>query len=148
MQEQIKSTTPLDDHAEAMLWFLESNPSERGKILEYFDEATAKMLAQSRMVHYQSEGELFFITHRGISFLRERGRGRKVLAELSWKHNIHEMTADRAIELFAPQTPSPLITAEGVLVNESPRKPKFQKVKAPTYAKSKHLPKKPKTKKL
>lgn len=142
----------IDDVAESLLWFLESNPSPMEEVFKHFDQETARNLCRSRMIHFQGKDCHFFITHHGIAFLRSRGRGRKKLAELSWKHNPHEMTAERAIELFAPSSSSPTVTAEGVLVNEIPRKAK--PIKKPHYLspapftvkKSKHLPKKPRNK--
>lgn len=134
----------LDEQAEAMLWFLEANPSPMGKVFEHFDEVTATLLCRARMLWFQGIDCHFYITHRGRQFLMEHGHGRKRLSNLNWKHNPHEMTADRAIELFAPQGPSPLLSANGTLVNEKPKPVVYRRLKDFTVSKAKHLPRKPK----
>lgn len=134
----------LNEQAESMLWFLESNPSPMEKVFEHFDQPTAQMLCRARLIWFQGNDCHFYITFRGRQLLVDSGHGRKRLPNLSWKHNPHEMTAERAIELFAPQGRSPLLTSEGVLVNETPRKVKYRKLPDFTVSKAKHLPRKPK----
>lgn len=135
----------LPDLAESLLWFLEGNPSEMSKVFEHFPIDIVKAANGAQLIWFQPSDLTFFITHRGIDELRSRGRKRKPLPHLTWKENPHEMSADRAIELFAPSQKLTPAQAEGLLVNERPRKPPRFKQLAPfSVKKQKHLPRKPK----
>jgi hypothetical protein len=137
----IEEVSPeLIPQAESLLWFLEANPSELPKVLEHFDIEIARSLCKSRMIWFQGHDLTFYITHAGIGYLRSLGRGRKKLSNLSWKHNPHEMTADRAIELFA-EGPKAL-EGEGVSIVPRSPKPRYKQISTFIVKKSKHLPKK------
>lgn len=129
-----------DDIAESLLWFLESNPSDLNAVLEHFPVEVVKECQVAGWLWVQTPHLLFFLTSEGIKRLRSGGRKRKPLPHLAWKHNPHEMTAERAIALFAPPR-SPLLTPEGHLVNERTQKPqRYKDIAQPVVKKQDHLP--------
>lgn len=117
------SEIALSDEQVQILFFLETNPTEASDMLSRAEVDDLKDLQSQKMIYF-TEGALFYITHLGIDQLRLRGK-RKRLGQLEWKHNVHEMDADLAMQLFGPPPFAAAIAPEGPsLVNEKPRKPK------------------------